>query len=445
MRRAIITLALIWSSYSHAAPPLNNLIHDYLQSNGADAKLESTILQHPDASPKNIIRAIRSAELWQHQPPGVRDFPMQLGSAQTTYRIHISVPANDSTEKRWPLIIALHGSGGRPEDIMHYIRSLLGDRANDYLIAAPEGFGSMHLRGDADETNRPRDLVVALRHQFRLDDRRIFLMGYSLGGHNAWLAGILHADLFAGIMPLATPLQIVGNDILFDELLPNLRNTNTLFVWGENDKLNAEGKVREDGGNAAWNRHMTKIMRDVGVSGFESIELAGVGHGGVVPPANALNDWLKQTRRRYPKEVHHVFRLPESSSAYWIRAMELEGEPLPDGELKIRYTKDDDPKKKQRAYLTQRLGLVEASIEGQTIKLRSRKTQTIELLLHDKLIDLDKPVTILRGSRELYKGKVPRDLRILLREAARTWDFDRLFSARVTIPRGKRIHFNEGL
>lgn len=420
-------------------PSLNDLVRDYLLSNGANTQLESTIIQHPDASPRNIIRAIRSAQLWQPQQPGIHDHARQLGSAQTTYRIHISVPDNYSVEKRWPLIIALHGSGGQPEHIMHYTRSLLGERANDYIIAAPDSFGSMHLRGDADEVGRPRDLVVALRRQFRLDDRRIYLMGYSLGGHNTWLGGILHADLFAGIMPLATPLQIVGNDILFDDLLPNLRNTYTLFCWGENDNVDSSGKRRSDGGNAAWNRHMTKVMRDVGVTGFKSIELSGVGHANVKPPAEAVNQWLQQKRQRYPREVHHVFRLPEHSSAYWIRATELQGKPLPDGELKIRYTKDDDPRKKQRAYLTQRLGLIEASVEGQTIKLRSRKTQTIELLLHDKLIDLDRPIRITRGSRQLFEGKIPRDLRILLREAANDWDFDRLFSARVVIPRGARI------
>ncbi|MCB9854010.1 MAG: hypothetical protein H6819_12990 [Phycisphaerales bacterium] len=442
MKLAIFAIALSLPAPIEAAP-LNDLVRDYLRSNGADTKLEDAIIHHPEASPKNIIRAIRTAQLWNEQQPGLHDLPIQLGAAQTTYRVHISVPDNYSVDKRWPLVIALHGSGSCPEDIMHYMRSLLGDCTNDYIIAAPEGFGSMHLRGDADETNRPRDLVVALRHQFRLDDRRIFLMGYSLGGHNTWLGGILHADLFAGIMPLATPLQIVGNDVLFEELLPNLRNTSTLFVWGENDNLNAEGRVREDGGNTAWNRHMSKVMRDVGVRDFVSVELPGVGHGGVVPPAGALNEWLKQTRRRYPKEVHHVFRLPENSNAYWIRATELQGEPLPDGELKIHFKKDEDPRKKQRAYLTQRLGLVEASINGQTIRLRSRKTQTIELLLHDKLIDLDKPVTIMRGSRVLYKGKIPRDLRVLLREAATTWDFDRLVSARVIIPRGRRIYFND--
>ncbi|HPF37167.1 MAG TPA: hypothetical protein P5081_24505 [Phycisphaerae bacterium] len=443
MRCALITLTLLLAPTAHAAPPLGELVRDYLQSAGADRRLEDAIVAHPDASPRNVIATIRSAELWLTKTPGIQDLSLQLGAAQASYRIHVSVPASYTIEKRWPLIVALHGSGGRPEDIMGYVRSLLGPRADEFIIAAPEGFGSMHLRGDADETNRPRDLVVALRREFRIDDRRVHLMGYSLGGHNTWLGGVLHADLFAGLMPLATPLQVVGNEVLFPDLLPNLRNTYTLFCWGENDNVGADGNVREDGGNAAWNRHMSQVMREVGVRGFRPIELAGVVHGNVRPPADAVSEWLNQKRRRYPKHIQQMFRLPENSAAYWARCVELQAPPLADGELRIRLKKDDDLKKKQRQYMTQKLGVIEASVEGQSIRLRSRNAETIELLLHDKLIDLDQPVTILRGSRELFHGKIPRDLRVLLREAANDWDFDRFFTSRVVIRRGRPVRFND--
>lgn len=321
------------------------------------------------------------------------------------------------------------------------MRRLLGDHADDYLIAAPEGFGSMHLRGGADEVGRPRDLVVALRHRFRLDDTRIFLMGYSLGGHNTWLGGILHADLFAGIMPLATPLQIVGSDLLFEELLPNLANTNTLFVWGVNDNVDAHGNVRQDGGNAAWNRRMTQIMRQLKIENFEPVELAGVGHLNVVPPEAALNRWLRRKRERYPRKIRHVYRLIEHGSAYWLRAGGFQGDPLPDGKLRIRFKPGEDAHRAERDHLIRQLGLIEAGVEGQAITLKARRTTRVVLLLHDRFIDLDKAVTIRRGQRELYRGKIPHDPRVLLREAANDWDLDRLFSARVVVPVGGRVKF----
>lgn len=423
------------------APALDDLVRDYLRSGGGDAQLEDAIVAHPDVSPRSLVAAIRNAALWGPLTPGIHDFTQFLGVAKTPYRVVVSVPEGYDVTRRWPLIVALHGSGSRPEDIMGYVRGLLGERVNEFIIAAPDGFGSMHLRGDAAEVGRPRDLVVALRRQFRLDDRRIFLMGYSLGGHNTWLGGILHADLFAGVMPLATPLQIVGNDLLFEELLPNLANTHTLFCWGRNDNVDANGEVRSDGGNAAWNRHMSQIMRQLGITRFEPVELDGVGHADVRPPAEALSRWLDRKRRRYPAQVRHVFRLAEHSSAYWVRAGALQGEPLPDGPLRIRFKPGEDPHRAQRDELVGGLGLIEAEVEGQTITLRGRKTTSLVLLLHDRLIDLDKPVTIRRGTRKLFHGRIPRDLRVLLREAADDWDFDRLFSARVVVPVGGRVKF----
>lgn len=440
MTVAIFTIAIALAAPTDA-PPLDNLVRDYLRSSGADTQLEDAIIHHPDASPRSLIHAIRTAQLWENQPPGVRDDSLALGTANTPYRVVVSVPNGYDVAKRWPLIVALHGSGGRPEDIMGYMRHLLGNRVDEYIIAAPEGFGSMHLRGDAAEVSRPRDLVVTLRHQFRLDNRRIFLMGYSLGGHNTWLGGILHADLFAGIMPLATPLQVVGNDLLFEELLPNLANTYTLFCWGAKDNVDADGNVRADGGNAAWNRRMTEIMRRLDIEGFQPIELADAGHRDVIPPADALDVWLKQTRRRYPTKVRHVFRLVEHSSAYWVRAGGFQGKPLPDGELKIHFKPGEDAHRAERDYLVKRLGLIEARVEGQTIRLRTRRTTSVILLLHDRLIDLGKPVTIRRGSHRLFHGHIPHDPRVLLREAANDWDFDRLFSARVIVPVGGKVKF----
>ncbi|MCA9254134.1 MAG: hypothetical protein KDA33_00790, partial [Phycisphaerales bacterium] len=61
MRRAIITLTFLLAPTAHAAPPLGELVRDYLQSAGADRRLEDAIVAHPDASPRSVIAAIRSA------------------------------------------------------------------------------------------------------------------------------------------------------------------------------------------------------------------------------------------------------------------------------------------------------------------------------------------------------------------------------------------------
>jgi hypothetical protein len=251
----------------------------------------------------------------------------------------------------------------------------------------------------------------------------------------------MHADCFAGVVPLATHVQIVGGDLLYETLLENVLNTQILFCWGRDDTLDASGEPHPLGGNAYYARRMTDVLNKLGAEHFEGIELEGVGHTGVAPPADKFSALLNQRREHFPKRVHQVFRLPEQGDAYWVSADALAGEPLPSSNLNITIRKGEDPIKAQRKWITNRLGLIEARCKGQLIKLHGHRVPHIILLLSDELIDLDKPVKIQRGKRKSFKGRIERDMRVLLTEAARSWDFDRLYTARVLVPVGGKVKF----
>ena len=62
-------------------------------------------------------------------------------------------------------------------------------------------------------------------------------------------------------------------------------------------------------------------------------------------------------------------------------------------------------------------------------------------MLSGELIDLDKPVTIIRNQKKRWAGKIEPDLRVILVEAARSWDFERLPTARVVVPVGGAVKF----
>jgi hypothetical protein len=65
----------------------------------------------------------------------------------------------------------------------------------------------------------------------------------------------------------------------------------------------------------------------------------------------------------------------------------------------------------------------------------------VTLLLSDELLDLDRPVMIIRNGKKRFEGRVRRDLRVMLREAAGDWDFARLPTARAVIPVGGMVRF----
>ncbi len=391
-----------------------------------------------DAPPIDAVKlanAIAAVQLWDARDAGLQELDLHDGPrSHNTKRAVIHMPPNYDPLRPWPLVITLHGQGQSSASMMQMTRRILGSAANEHIIIAPQDLGPLGFTEPSDVVNQPRGLLNSVRREFHIDNDRVFLMGYSLGSHNSWMAGVMHADCFAGIMPLATPLQLIGNDMLYDVLSPNLRNLETLFVWGAQDNLGQDGQPHPMGGNAEFSRRQAKAMREACGKRFIGVELPNAGHGDVRPPADEVKRWLSCKRQAWPKRIHQRFRLPEQSRAAWIQAEELMGQPLTDAQSKVTLKPGEDPLVAQKRHLIAQLGLIEASVDGQTITITTKKVKGVVLLLSDALLDLDKPVTIMRNKRQVYSGMIRRNREIVLRESDVTWDFARIPEARVVIP-----------
>ncbi len=424
--------------------------HSTAKTRAQQRRWQKKIVNTDGLTAASLAEAIGEVQLWDDQLPGDYEVTLRLRKGKASEKkVWMHVPPDYHTDVRWPLIITMHGQGGEPAAMLRLTLQLLGRRSTEFIVASPQRLGAAKPKdsgaiGFTFPTHlaaRPRTLLNALRRRYRIDSDRVYLMGYSLGAHNAWMAAVMHADCFAGVVPLATPLQLVGGELLFEEVFPNIRNTYTLFCWGAKDNVDAEGKIRLDGGNVEWNRRITEVIEALGIDGYEPIELPEAGHLDVRPPLEEFNRLLDRRRQHYPRRVRQVFRLAEQSSAYWVAADRLQGAPLSDGPLRIKIEEGEDPDAAQRRYLVGKLGLVEARCKGRTISIKSRRTVRVVLLLSDGLLDLDKPVRIKRGKKKGFSGKIKRDLRVMLTEAARGWDFARLPSARVVVPIAGKVKF----
>jgi hypothetical protein len=404
--------------------------------------VQKEIIAADGLTPAKLAEAIRGLQLWKKQQTGEYESKLRLRKGRASEMpLWLRVPEAYDPGKVWPLIIALHGQGGKAEHMLRLTSQLLGNGADQFIIAAPQDLGPLGFTMPTDVVSRPRNLLNALRHTFHISSEHVYLIGYSQGSHDAWMTAVMHPDCWAGIVPMASYLQLVGGDLLYEEMLPNTRNLSILFCWGEGDTLDAEGKPHPTGGNAAACRKMSAVIGALGFEHFEAVELQGVGHLGVTPPADRLAALLNQKRARYPKHVRQAYRLPDQSDAYWIGAADFQGEPLPDGPLSIPVPEDEDPQIVKRKWLTNKLGMIDGQCQGQTITIIARHTPRVVLLLSDELLDLDKPVKIMREKKTLFEGKIKRDLGVMLTEAARGWDFDRLPVARAVVPLGGKVKF----
>lgn len=442
MTAAAITLALLLAIPASGDDGVDELLrrHFMAKTQAERLSVQKEILAVKELTPAKLAAAIKALQLWTPQQTGEYEVSTRLRKGESSgMQVWMQVPAAYDPAKAWPLVIALHGHAGKADQMLRLTKELLGSRAERFIIAAPQDLGPLGLTMPADVVARPRNVLNALRRVYHIDSDRVFIIGYSQGSHDAWMAAIMHPDCFAGIVPLATHLQLVGDDLLYEELLPNARNIAILFCWGKLDTLDVEGKPHPKGGNAAFCRKMTAVINSLAFEHFKSVEFDDVGHLGVAPPEDLLADVLHSKRTHYPKHVRQAFRLPDQSDAYWIGAEGIEGEPLSDGTLSIPVAPDEDPVAAKRKWLISKLGLIEAECKGQAIKLTARRTPSVFLLLSDELLDLDKPVKIMRGKKKLFEGMIERDMGVMLTEAAKGWDFSRLPVARVVVPRGGKV------
>jgi len=117
------------------------------------------------------------------------------------------------TKKKWPLILFLHGSGERGENLekvkVHGLPKIVDAKPDfPFVVVSPQC---------PDETWWQTDGLIALldsiEKKYRIDASRIYVTGLSMGGFGTWELAVRQPDRFAAIAPVcggAIPLVLYG-------------------------------------------------------------------------------------------------------------------------------------------------------------------------------------------------------------------------------------------
>ena len=200
------------------------------------------------------------------------------------------VPSKYDKEKKTPLVVALHGLGGNPQQM---IRSRgLTDQADKYgyIVVAPmgynsggwygalgpgKGFAGKFGKGKGKTEDLPDNLgelsekdvinVLALvRKEFNVDAKRIYLIGHSMGGAGAYHLGAKYSEIWAGLGPVAAATASPKN-------VDKLKNIPVFVVHGDKDTAVKVESAR---------KCVDKLKEHKIV--HEYLEIAGGGHGDVI-------------------------------------------------------------------------------------------------------------------------------------------------------------------
>ena len=186
------------------------------------------------------------------------------------------VPSKYDKEKKTPLMVALHGLGSNPQQIMRYRGLTDLAEKHGYIVVAPMGYNERGwygaralVKGKNTEPENLSELsekdvmnvLEIVKKDYKIDPDRIYLMGHSMGGGGTWHLGIKFPDIWAGLAPIAPAIFRPATDV------EKIKHIPVILVQGDKDKLVPVAGARR------WAEQMKKLEMD-----YEYIEVKDGDH-----------------------------------------------------------------------------------------------------------------------------------------------------------------------
>lgn len=277
--------------------------------------------------------------------------------------------------------------GARNEDCPD---AFLGNRATHWWSYREGGFAIAALQ--------------QIKREFGIDENRVILAGYSMGGFGAWNLGLRYPDRFAALVPMAGGISRGEymnrrGDKRMRRLLLNAFHVPAYFIHGDADQTvpvqfdrNTRDQLKEYGTEHRY------------VEVPKGRHLLEVGQGGEI--MNGIQAWLKDKRRdAHPRTVKHYAIGSYAALSYWLRIDEL----------------------------ADKNAEVTAEIKGNAIEVKSTGAKKLTLFLDEKHIDLSKPVKVTVNGKQAFSGKVEPSVDVVLESWKLREDRELLYRAKVEV------------
>ena len=116
-------------------------------------------------------------------------------------------------EKKWPLIMYLHGGSRRGDDIEKLREPGFGltalvekDKSFPFIVLSPQCPEGEYWT----DTEALIALLDEVENKYRVDPARVYLTGHSMGGFGAWYLAYKHPERFAAIAPMSSPFTVTA-------------------------------------------------------------------------------------------------------------------------------------------------------------------------------------------------------------------------------------------
>lgn len=274
------------------------------------------------------------------------------------------------TAKKWPLLIFLHGSGERGDDLqkvkVHGPPKIIEQgKQLPFIVASPQA---------PMEGWEPEVLIRFIRNlqtKYQVDQERIYLTGLSMGGYGTWRLAMKYPNVFAAIVP------ICGGGDTSD--ISKLKHMPVWCFHGAKDKVvKPEESIRLVNALKKYNPNVKLTM-------YPEAE-----HDSWTETYNndSLYQWLLQQKKfHYPRKMLTDVELAEYAGAYVINDADTLKLIPKDGKLVL----ENQPSVEIFAYEKDGFTVEANNRELEIRAVRNKKGKIEKLVLYEeKPVDLKK-------------------------------------------------------
>jgi predicted peptidase len=196
-------------------------------------------------------------------------------------------------DKRYPLILFLHGAGETGKDLekvkKHGPPKIVENKKDfPFIVVSPQSPG-----GGWNVENLDALLTDVLAH-YQVDPDRVYLTGLSMGGGGTWNLAAAHPERFAAIVPICGAIKQFNDENKLKEFAAKIKDLPTWVFHGAKDKSVP----------LARSEMMVKALKDAGAEPKFTI-YPEAGHDSWTEAYNTpeLYTWLLEHKRSAKKNL----------------------------------------------------------------------------------------------------------------------------------------------
>lgn len=386
-----------------------SLVSKYLECNDVEDKKEILeTLNGLSATFDEVKEWIRAAADYKPQQYGLHRKLAPFGESHCEYFVY--VPSSYVPDRAWPVVLALHGVGGRGSgQAMAWLKS---SAHNDEFIFVAPTYGSGLWWEEAAE-RLVLSVLNTVKQDYHIDTNKVYLTGFSSGGHGVWYFAIRYPWLFAAINPIA-------GECPHPSLLANLMHVPACIVHGAKDTV-----IPVEAAIDAYSR-LEKLNYRVIYK-----ELPELRHRFPSSETEVVLDWFRINKRQpYPKRITFATESTQYSMSYWIEITEFS-----EWVGQITGVSRDMRGRLAKPQTFPETATVRADVveEKNEIHLGTDGIKALRLYLDNGLVNLDKPLNVYINGKAVFSSKVDIRIQTILETARKRNERDVLFSTYIDV------------